>query len=68
MKTFMLLEEVVHIPSKKKATVISTKLDKEGKHLIEIKYENGTVGWATSDNLATFIQDNVEYEGEFLSE
>ena len=64
----MLLEEVVHIPSKKKATVISTKLDKEGKPLIEIKYENGTTGWATSDNLATFIQDSVDHEGEFLTE
>jgi len=68
MKTFVLLEEVVHIPSKKKATVITTKVNEEGKQLIELKYENGTTGWTTPDNLATFIQDNVNYEGEFLTE
>tara|TARA_R100000008_G_C3518677_1_gene132794 strand:- start:232 stop:459 length:228 start_codon:yes stop_codon:yes gene_type:complete len=68
MKTFMLLDEVVHMPSSKKATVITTKVDTAGKQLIELKYENGTTGWVTPDTLATFIQDSVDYEGEFLTE
>jgi len=68
MKTFMLLQEVIHVPSNKKATVISTKLDHAGNQLVEVKYENGTTGWSTPDNLSTFIQDAVEYDGEFLSE
>ena len=29
MKQFMLMEEVVHIPTKKKATVVATKIDKD---------------------------------------
>ena len=68
MKQFMLLEEVIHVPTKKKATVIATKVDREGKQLIEVKYENGTKGWASPDVLSTFIQDAVEYDGEFLAE
>tara|TARA_R100001082_G_C4347166_1_gene152832 strand:+ start:991 stop:1197 length:207 start_codon:yes stop_codon:yes gene_type:complete len=68
MKQFMLMEEVIHVPTKKKATVIATKVDKEGNQLIEVKYENGTKGWASPDALSTFIQDNVDYEGEFLTE
>jgi hypothetical protein len=64
----MLMEEVVHIPTKKKATVVATKLDKEGKQLIEVKYEGGSKGWTTPDALTSFIQDAVEYDGEFLSE
>jgi hexokinase len=68
MRHFMLMEEVVHIPTKKKATVVATKLDKEGRQLIEVKYEGGSRGWTTADALTTFIQDGVEYDGEFLSE
>ena len=68
MKQFMLMEEVIHVPTKKKATVIATKVDKEGNQLIEVKYENGTKGWTSPDALSTFIQDDVDYEGEFLSE
>ena len=68
MKQFMLMEEVVHIPTKKKATVIATKIDRDGKQLIEVKYEGGSKGWTTPDALGTFIQDAVEHEGEFLSE
>ena len=68
MKQFTLMEEVIHIPTKKKATVTATKIDSEGRHLIEVKYENGTKGWASPDALSTFIQDDVDYEGEFLTE
>ena len=68
MKQFMLMEEVIHVPTKKKATVVATKVDKEGNQLIEVKYENGTKGWTSPDALSTFIQDDVDYEGEFLSE
>jgi hypothetical protein len=68
MKQFMLMEEVIHVPTKKKATVVATKVDKEGKQLVEIKYENGSRGWAFPDALSSFIQDDVDYEGEFLSE
>tara|TARA_R100000008_G_scaffold76716_1_gene56747 strand:+ start:409 stop:615 length:207 start_codon:yes stop_codon:yes gene_type:complete len=68
MKQFMLMEEVIHIPTKKKATVVATKVDREGNQLIEVKYENGTKGWTSPDSLSTFIQDAVDYEGEFLSE
>ena len=41
MKTFTLLQEVVHIPTKKKGQVITTKVDREGKQMVEVKYENG---------------------------
>ena len=68
MKQFMLMEEVIHVPTKKKATVVATKVDREGNQLIEIKYENGTKGWASAESLSTFIQDDVGYEGEFLTE
>ena len=68
MKQFMLMEEVIHVPTKKKATVVATKVDREGNQLVEVKYENGTKGWTSPDALSTFIQDDVEYEGEFLSE
>jgi len=68
MKQFMLMEEVVHIPTKKKATVVATKIDREGNQLIELKYENGSKGWAFADALSSFIQDAVEYDGEFISE
>ena len=68
MKQFMLMEEVVHIPTKKKATVVATKVDNDNKQLVELKYENGSRGWAFADALTTFIQDAVEYDGEFLSE
>ena len=68
MKQFMLMEEVIHVPTKKKATVVATKVDREGNQLIEVKYENGTKGWTSPDALSTFIQDAVDYEGEFLSE
>ena len=47
---------------------MATKVDREGKQLIEVKYENGTKGWTSPDSLSTFIQDAVDYEGEFLSE
>tara|TARA_Y100001937_G_C6856670_1_gene214494 strand:- start:229 stop:417 length:189 start_codon:yes stop_codon:yes gene_type:complete len=62
------MEEVVHIPSKKKATVVATKVDKDGNQLVEIKYENGIKGWASEDSLSSFIQDSVEHNGEFLTE
>tara|TARA_R100000458_G_C8272623_1_gene247481 strand:+ start:581 stop:787 length:207 start_codon:yes stop_codon:yes gene_type:complete len=68
MKQFMLMEEVIHVPTKKKATVVATKVDREGNQLVEVKYENGTKGWTSPDALSTFIQDDVDYEGEFLSE
>jgi len=68
MKQFMLMEEVIHVPTKKRATVTATKVDREGRQLIEVKYENGTKGWASPDALSTFIQDDVDYEGEFLTE
>ena len=68
MKQFMLMEEVIHVPTKKRATVIATKVDGDGRCLVEIKYENGSKGWAFSDALASFIQDDVDYEGEFLTE
>ena len=48
--------------------MISTKIDRSGNQLIEVKYENGTTGWSTPDSLTTFIQDAVEYDGEFLSD
>tara|TARA_R100001463_G_scaffold114284_3_gene169493 strand:+ start:7417 stop:7623 length:207 start_codon:yes stop_codon:yes gene_type:complete len=68
MKQFTLMEEVIHIPTKKKATVTATKVDGTGRHLIEIKYENGTKGWSSPDALSTFIQDDVDYAGEFITE
>ena len=68
MKTFMLLQEVVHLPTKKKGTVVSTKLERNGEQLIEVKYDNGTTGWSTPAALTSFIQDSVEHTGEFLSE
>ena len=68
MKQFMLMEEVIHVPTKKKATVVATKVDREGNQLVEVRYENGTKGWTSPDALSTFIQDDVDYEGEFLTE
>jgi len=68
MKNFMLLQEVIHLPTKKKGTVVSTKLDVNGEQLIEVKYENGTSGWSIPNALTSFIQDSVEHTGEFLSE
>jgi len=68
MKTFTLLQEVVHLPTKKKGQVITTKIDNEGKQLIEVKYDNGTTGWCIPDSLTNFIQDSVNHTGEFLSD
>jgi hypothetical protein len=65
---FMLMQEVVHVPSKKKATVVATKINNDGQQLVEIKYENGSRGWATANSLSQFIQDGINYDGEFLSE
>ena len=64
----MLMEEVVHIPTKKKATVVATKVDKDDRQLVERKDENGSRGWAFADALSSCIQDAVEYDGEFLAE
>ncbi len=66
MKTFTLLQEVVHIPTKKKGQVITTKVDREGKQMVEVKYENGTTGWSIPEALTNFIQDSVDHTGEFL--
>ena len=68
MKTFTLLQEVVHLPTKKKGQVITTKVDREGKQMVEVKYENGTTGWSIPEALTYFIQDSVEHTGKFLSE
>jgi len=68
MKTFTLLQEVVHLPTKKKGQVITTKVDREGKQMVEVKYENGTTGWSIPDALTNFIQDSVDHTGEFLSD
>ena len=63
MKTFTLLQEVVHIPTKKKGQVITTKVDREGKQMVEVKYENGTTGWSIPEALTNFIQDSVYHTG-----
>ena len=68
MKTFTLLQEVVHLPTKKKGQVITTKVDREGKQLVEVRYENGTTGWSIPEALTNFIQDSVDHTGEFLSD
>ena len=68
MKTFTLLQEVIHTPTKQKATVTATKIDREGNHLVEVKYENGSKGWTTPEALSSFIQDSVDHTGEFLSD
>jgi hypothetical protein len=68
MKTFTLLQEVVHIPTKKKGQVITTKVDREGKQMVEVKYENRTTGWSIPEALTNFIQDGVDHTGEFLSD
>ena len=68
MKTFTLLQEVIHTPTKQKATVTATKIDREGNQLVEVKYENGTTGWSIPEALTNFIQDSVDHTGEFLSD
>ena len=68
MKTFTLLQEVIHTPTKQKATVTATKIDREGNHLVEVKYENGSKGWTTLEALSSFIQDSVDHTGQFLSD
>jgi len=68
MKTFTLLQEVIHTPTKQKATVTATKIDREGNHLVEVKYENGSKGWTKPESLSSFIQDSVDHTGQFLSD
>ena len=68
MKTFTLLQEVIHTPTKQKAIVTATKMDREGNQLVEVKYENGTKGWSKPESLSSFIQDSVDHTGEFLSD
>mgnify|MGYP001203238869 FL=1 len=68
MKTFTLLQEVIHTPTKQKATVTATKIDREGNQLVEVKYENGTKGWSKPESLSSFIQDSVDHTGQFLSD
>ena len=68
MKTFTLLQEVIHTPTKQKAIVTATKMDREGNQLVEVKYENGTKGWSKPESLSSFIQDSVDHTGQFLSD
>jgi len=68
MKTFTLLQEVIHTPTKQKAIVTATKIDREGNQLVEVKYENGTKGWSKPESLSSFIQDSVDHTGQFLSD
>ena len=68
MKTFTLLQEVIHTPTKQKATVTATKIYREGNQLVEVKYENGTKGWSKPESLSSFIQDSVDHTGQFLSD
>ena len=62
------ISDVSPLPMKKKGQVITTKVDREGKQMVEVKYENGTTGWSIPDALTNFIQDSVDHTGEFLSD